>query len=214
MCQNISACLKLNRSQLVIVYGYIIQFNSASFRVSKLFFYVSKYFRMSKTHWPLSIVTLFSLTQLRFVYLNFSFLCQNISACLKLNRSRLAIAYCYIIHFYSASLRVSKLFFYVSKYFTVSKTQQTTDGHCLLYIIQFNSASLRVSKLFFFMCQNISACLKLNRSRLAIVYCYIIQFNSALLHVSKLSFRVSKYFSVSKTQQITVGHCLLLYYSC
>ena len=32
---------------------------------------------------------------IRFVFLNFLFVCQNISACLKLNRPRLAIAYCY-----------------------------------------------------------------------------------------------------------------------
>ena len=36
-------------------------------------------------------------TQLRFVFPNFPFLCQNISACLKLNRPPLIIAYCYAV---------------------------------------------------------------------------------------------------------------------
>ena len=35
---------------------------------------------------------------------------------------------------------------------------------------------------------------------------------STSLRVSKLCFRVSKDFSVSKTQSTTVSHCLLLYY--
>ena len=38
---------------------------------------------------------------------------------------------------------------------------------------------------------------------------FIIVSNSASLHVSKLSFRVSKHFSVSKAQLVTVCHCLL-----
>ena len=33
-------------------------------------------------------------TQLHFVFLNSSFVCQNISVCLKLNRPRLVIVYC------------------------------------------------------------------------------------------------------------------------
>ena len=43
-------------------------------------------------------------TQLCFVFLNFSFVCQNISTCLKLNSPRLAIVYGYI----SQSYRVNR----------------------------------------------------------------------------------------------------------
>ena len=37
-------------------------------------------------------------SMLRFVFLNFSFVCQSISACLKVNRPRIVIVYCYNKH--------------------------------------------------------------------------------------------------------------------
>ena len=64
----------------------------------------------------------------------------------------------------------------MSKHFCVSKTQLTTVGHCLLlyYLVY---AQLRLVFLNFpFVWLNISSCLKLNRPRLAIVYCYKFQF--------------------------------------
>ena len=143
---------------------------------------------------------------------------QNISACLKLNRPRLAIVYCYIHsgHIYHKSAGASK-------HFCMSKTQQTTAGHSLLlysfnaYIAQEwgclktflhvqNSTdhSWLLSIVIFIHCifstrmgvsLNISVFLKLNRPQLAIVYCDI-----HLGHVKQKSGCVSKHFWMSKSQ--------------
>ena len=55
-------------------------------------------------------------------------------------------------------------------------------------------------------CQNFFPCLKLNRPWMVIVYCYI---DSG--HNEQRSRGVPKHFCMSKTQQTTMGHCLLLY---
>ena len=59
--------------------------------------YVPMSFRQSEMFKPTHENIISRYTQLRFVFLNFPFVCQNVAACLKLNRSWLAIVYYTVI---------------------------------------------------------------------------------------------------------------------
>ena len=121
--------------------------------------------------------------QLRFVFLNFPFVFLNFLSCVKTflrvyNSTNYGWLLSIVILFslYSASLRTSKFSFRVSKHCWVSRTQQTTVGYCLLLYYSVYTHFRFVFLNFPCLCQNIFACLELNKPRLAIVYCYIIQF--------------------------------------
>ena len=108
VCKYISTYLKLNRPLLVIVYCYIIQCTLRFAQYFETFFLSQNISTRLKLNRPrLDIVDYYIITllhysvytQLRFVFLSFSFMCQNISTFLKFNRPLLVFVYCYIIQF-------------------------------------------------------------------------------------------------------------------